>query len=88
MFTEDVAIETQGRRWTLETSGNGPKKENPLHLNMETTQKKSHDLISFWKHCNFVAIKYFASCKVPTQKYCIYVLNYSATNFERQEKKL
>ena len=50
MFTEDVAIETQGRRWTLETSGNGPKKENPLHLNMETTQKKkSHDLISFWK---------------------------------------
>ena len=44
MFTEDVAIETQGRRWTLETSGNGPKKENPLHLNMETTQKKNHTI--------------------------------------------
>ena len=37
---------------------------------------------------NFVAIKYFTNWKVPTQKYCIYVLNYSATNFERQEKKL
>jgi len=37
---EDVVVETQGGRWTLETSGNGPKKGNPLHLNMETTQKK------------------------------------------------
>ena len=42
--TEDVAIETQGRRWMLETSRNGPKKGNPLHLNMETTQKKNHTI--------------------------------------------